>query len=371
MRPALFALAALAVALPAALPAQEVDEAPRIAPPTKQETAGFAAYGRTLPAPEFLQPTLDRGLPDFHPKYDRNMTGHLMGATSDVLANLARRWIGAFARYYPSIVVEAPPPYSGKVGAQELVSGKVDFALVSRELVPSDIADFRAKFGYDPLSVPIMGGSYRHFGFLDSVVFFVNQANPLSKLTFRQLDALLSSTRWRGGQPIRTWGQLGLGGEWADKPVDVWAVRPWNGFEEFVRERVLSTPGRRGEWRTDLNFGDTVFPMSPHVAGDRYALGYAGLAFITPGVKLLALSVSDGGPFLQPSYENVALARYPLSRLVYCNVNRRPGAPLPPALEEFIRFLVSRQGQQVVLDQAVYLPLRREQAERSVGLLGP
>lgn len=363
-------LPALALALgAAAVSGQDAAAAEMPAPPTKEQTAGFAAYGRTLPPPEILQPMLDPALPDFKPREDRNLRAHLRGAASDVLANLSHRWIGAFARYYPEVVVETAPPYSGRYGAQELVSGKIDFALVSRELVPTDVAGFRAKFGYDPLSVPIMGGSYRHFGFLDAIGVFVNRENPLSKLTFTQLDALLSTTRYRGGGPIRTWGQLGLKGEWADAPIHVWAVKPWNGFEEFVRERALSTPGHRGEWRTDLNFGETVFPIAPAVAGDRYAIGYAGLAYLSPGVKLVALAADDGGPYVPPSYEEVALARYPLSRLVYCNVNQPPNAALPPALAEFIRFLVSRQGQEVVHDQAIFIPLRAEQAERSLALL--
>ena len=346
------------------------DGPPKVAPPTKADTANFAKYGRSLPPPELLQPTLDPSLPDFRPEQDRNLGAHLTGAASDVLANLARRWVGAFARYYPNIVIEVPPPYSGRVGAKELVSGKVDFALVSRELVPSDVADFQAKFGYLPLSVPIIGGSYRQFGFLDTVAFFVNKDNPLAQLSFAQLDALLSTTRYRGGEPIRTWGQLGLTGDWADQPIHVWAVKPWNGFEEFVRERVLSPEGRRGQWRPDLNFVETVFPVAPHVAADRYAIGYAGLAYVNDGVKLLALSAGDQGPFYPPSYEEVARARYPLSRLVYANVNKPPGGPLSPALTEFLRFILSRQGQAVVHDQAIFLPLRAEQSEHSRALLG-
>jgi phosphate transport system substrate-binding protein len=338
-------------------------------PPSAADTANFQKFGRPLPDRELLQPTLDPGLPAFQPQPGADLSGHLVGAASDVLANLAQRWIAAFQKIYPHVTVEAPPPYSGKVGAKELVSEKVDFALVSRELVPSDVTDFKAKFGYGPLSVPIIGGSYRHFGFLDAVVFFVHKDNPLSELTFTQLDALLSTTRYRGAEAVRTWGQLGLTGEWADKPIQVWAVRPWNGFEEFVRERVLSPEDRRGEWRTDLNFGETVFPMAPAVAKDRYALGYAGLAYVNDGVKLLALAKDDHGPAIAPSYENVARADYPLSRLVYCNINKAPGRPLSPALAEFIRFILSKEGQQIVLDQAVFIPLRAGQAEHSNGLL--
>ena len=243
----------------------------------------------------------------------------------------------------------------------ELAKGGLDFVMVSRELRPADITEFRKNFSYDPTSLPISGGTYRHFGFLDALGVFVNRDNPIDKLTFAQLDAILSKTHHRGGPAITTWGQLGLTGEWTDKPIHVWGVKPWNGFEEFVRQRVLSVGGKRGEWRDDINFVENVFPISPAVAKDRYAIGYAGLAYVGDGVKLLALASGEGGAFLPPAYEEVARASYPLSRLVYVNLNKAPGKPLPAGLEEFVRFIISREGQQVILNQAVFIPLRAEQ----------
>jgi len=337
-------------------------------PPTPAQQADWREHGRTLPTSELLQPTLDQELPRFEPKRDAKLTGHFKGAASDVLALLTKQWVAAFQKFQPGVAIDVPPPYAGSLGALELIKGDLDFVMVSRELKPTDISDFRKKFGYDPNSTPVVGGTWRHFGFLDSVVFFVNRENPLSRLSFAQLDALLSSTRHRGGEPIRTWGQLGLGGEWAEKPIHVWGVKPWNGFEEFVRQRVLSTDGKRGEWREDANFVETVFPISPAVAKDRCAIGYAGRAYVGDGVKLLALAENDG-PAVAPSYEEVARTNYPLSRVCYVNLNKAPGKPLDPALEEFVRFILSRDGQQVVLDQAIFLPLRAGQAAKSRAML--
>lgn len=334
-------------------------------PPTAAETALWKQQGRTLPEPELLQPTLDPALPAFTPRHGPEMTGHLTGAASDVLAVLTKQWVTAFQKFYPKIVIDVPPPYAGSLGALELIKGNIDFVTVSRELKPSDVSGFRERFGYDPLSLPISGGTYRHFGFLDAIVFFVHRDNPLSQLNYTQLDALLSSTRLRGGAPITTWGQLGLTGEWADKPIQVWAVKPWNGFEEFVRQRVLSTGQQRGEWRSDLNFVETVFPVSPHVADDKYALGYAGLAYVGEGVKLLAVAPDASAAAVAPDYTSVARGTYPLSRLVFLNANKTPGKPLNPILDEFARFILSREGQQVILDEAIFLPLRAPAAERS------
>jgi phosphate transport system substrate-binding protein len=250
------------------------------------------------------------------------------------------------------------------------VKGDLDFVFVSRELKPDDIKGFKAKFGYDPLSVPVSGGSYRHFGALDAIAFYVNKDNPIEKITFDQLDAMYSSTHHRGGKPITKWGDLGLTGEWADKPVKLYGIKPWNGFEEFVRQRVLSVGDKRGEWREDVAFEKVVFPVAKKVSDDRYGIGYSGIAYIDAGVKVIPVVEKAGAAPQAPTYENVALATYPLSRLTFFNTNKAPGKPLNPALDEFLRFVLSREGQQVVLDQASYIPLRGSQVQSGRALLG-
>jgi phosphate transport system substrate-binding protein len=338
-------------------------------PQTEAEAATGRASGRKLPTPELLQPSLDVSLPAYEPRANRDLKGRFKAASSDVLPGLAAMWIKAFQKYYPDVEIELTPPYAGSLGAQELVKGNLDLVFVSRELRPEDIVTFRAKFNYDPLSVPICGGTYRHFGFLDAIGFFVSKDNPVESLSFQQLDGILSSTHHRGGSSISHWGDLGQTGDWADKPIHVYGVQPWNGFEEFVRQRILSVPGKRGEWRTDISFDKVVFPLAGRVASDRYGIGYSGLAYIDAGVKMLALTPETGGQAYAPTYENVAAAKYPLSRLVFLNLNRTPGKPLHPALHEFLKFVLSREGQRIVLDQAIYLPLRSSQAVKSRSLL--
>jgi phosphate transport system substrate-binding protein len=344
-------------------------------PPAKAQPQSDAekeegkTHGRALPPPEVLQPTLDPQLGAYKPCSGRKVSGDFKGASSDVLPRLVTLWIERFNKHCPNVHIRIAPPYAGSIGAKELVKENLDFVFVSRELRPDDITDFKAKFGYEPLSVPVSGGSYRHYGFLDTVGFIVNKGNPLERLTFTQLDGILSSTRHRGSPAIRTWGQLGLTGEWAEKPIHVYAIKPWNGFEEFIRQRVLSTAGKRGEWRDDLNFDEVVFPVAGRVAQDPYALGYTGLAYLDGGVKILSLSAGDAGSFYSPSYENVVTAAYPLSRLVYFNTNRRPGQPLAPGLAEFLRFILSSEGQQTVIDHAIFVPLRAGQASQSRTLL--
>ena len=337
-------------------------------PQTPADEEVGRTQGRKLPPPEILQPTLDPGLSEYRP-LGKELSGSYKAAASDVLPGLVKQWIAEFNKCYPAVKIDLEPPYAGSLGAKELIKGDLDLVFVSRELKPDDISEFKAKFGYDPLSIPISGGSYRHFGFLDAVAFFVNKDNPIEKLTFDQLDGILSSTHFRSGKAYTTWGELGLTGEWSDKPIHIYGVKPWNGFEEFVRQRVLSTAGHRGEWRDGISFEKVVFPLAAHVAGDRYGIGYSGAAYIDASVKVLPLAKDDKEGYSAPTYENVSLAQYPLSRLIYVNMNSAPGKPLPPALREFLTLIVSKQGQQIVLNQAIYVPLRAWQTKNSLSLI--
>ncbi len=338
-------------------------------PQTPEQAEAGRQRGRELPPPELLQPTLDPALPAYEPRKGAKLTGAFRGGSSDVLTVLVQRWFERFKRYHPDVTLSIAPPYAGSLGAVELVNEKLDFVFVSRELRPDDIKAFGTKFGYDPLSLPVLGGSYRHFGALDAVAFFVHKDNPIESITFDQLDALFSSTHHRAGGAIAKWGELGLTGEWADKPIKLYGIKPWNGFEEFVRQRVLSTKDKRGEWREDIHFEKLVFPMAKLVAADRYGIGYSGMAYIDAGVRLLPVAANAGDAPQAPTYENVALAAYPLARLIFFNTNKAPGKPLPAALDEFLRFVLSREGQQVALDHARYIPLRANQVHGARALL--
>ncbi|MFC9605033.1 PstS family phosphate ABC transporter substrate-binding protein [Streptomyces niveus] len=344
-------------------------------PQTEEEKEEGQQHGRTLPEPELLQPKLDAALPDYQPLKNKNaLSGNYKCGSSDVLADLAKRWIGEFRKYYPKVTFSVEPPYAGSLGTLELIDGNLDCVFVSRELKPTDIEGFRNAYGYDPTSIPISGGSYRHFGFLDSMSFVTHKENPIEKLSLDQLDSILSTTRHRGGKAITTWGQLGLTGEWADKPIRIYGIKPWNGFEEFVRQHVLNADGKRGEWRSpendpDVHWEEKVFDVTQRVANDPYAIGFTGNAYVDSPVKMIALSEHTGDPAYAPTYENVASAQYPLSRSTYFNVNRDPNKPMDPVLQEFLKFVLSKQGQQKVTGQGVFLPLRGFQADASHEIL--
>ena len=337
----------------------------QVAPQSDEEKKRGMQDGRTLPTPEALQPELDPTLPAYVPTKGLRINARYRAGSSDVLPGLVERWVAAFRKYHPGFQLTIDKPMAGSLGALELIKGNLDLVFVSRELKPTDISGFREKFGYDPFSVPISGGSWRHFGFLDAIALMVHPDNPIRKLSYQQIDAAFSETRHRGGAAVRTWGDLGLTGEWASKPVHLYGIAPWNGFEEFVRQRVLSDGDKRGEWSKAFFFDATFFNVARRVANDPYALGYTGLSAIDSEVKLVPISVNGDGPGVSPDYRSVALAEYPLSRVIYFNTNARSAAAQNPAMREFIRFILSREGQQVIRDQGVYLPLRAAQVAAS------
>ncbi|HEV2387051.1 MAG TPA: substrate-binding domain-containing protein [Candidatus Acidoferrales bacterium] len=314
--------------------------------------AGAARAQHARPNPEeTLRASVDPRIPAYKPI--AGLKGELRGVESDTMYYVAKLWIDDFTKLYPSVSIHVVPSGSHTAGPG-LADGSADFGLVAREMLPKEEAAFTGKFRYKPLGIAISGGSWRIKAYTDANAFFVNGRNPLKQITMAQLDAIYSKTRRRGyPRDIATWGQLGLKGAWADKPIHLWGVKVPNGFEHFLQERVLEG----GEWRDDIQTRDTVIPLPAMVAADPYAIGYSGYSWLTPGVRPLAVADTPAGPYYACTFANVASQKYPLSRVLYVFVNKRPGKPLDPVLREFIRFLLSRQGQQDVVKDGIFTPL--------------
>ncbi|HZZ92178.1 MAG TPA: PstS family phosphate ABC transporter substrate-binding protein [Usitatibacter sp.] len=322
--------------------------------------------GRALPAPEPLQPTLDPALARYEPLRDSTLTGELRIAVSDTLPGLVRLWIRGFASRHPAVRIAVASTYDGNSAARQLAEGGADIAFISRALKPSERSAF--SLGHSALSIPVASGSYRHFGFADALGIVVHRDNPLDRITYEQFDAIYSSTRYRLAGPITRWGQLGLTGDWADRPIHPYGVKPWDGFEDLLREKVLSVGDKRGDWRGDIRI-ESVFAMAGRVERDIDGIGYTGLAYLDANVKVLAIAQSATSPSVPPTYENAAQGTYPLTRPIFASVDKRHGGRLDPAVDEFLRFILSREGQRAVLEQAIFLPLREEQAARGRSML--
>lgn len=332
------------------------------------------------PLPERLEPraAVDPGLPAYIPSRGGPVSGWIEGFAPAILPRLAGRWVAAFQARHPEATVAIPPPYEPPLGAAskrlgEFLDGKFDFALLSRDLAASDLARFRASHGYDPLAIPVANGSWRHFGFIDSIAIIVHPDNPLPGLSLAQLDAIFSRTRHRGHAPVATWGDLGVAA-WQDRPLHVVGIPGPDGDEpakaQFLRARVLDgADGQRGKWRLDGDGDEGDASVVARVAADPLAIGIAGMGHLTGNVRPLALAGGEGEALQAPDYDNHVAGHYPLIRPVYLLVARPPGRRLDPVLAEFIRFILSREGQEIVADQGVFLPLRARQALLSVLLV--
>jgi phosphate transport system substrate-binding protein len=252
---------------------------------------------------------------------------NLVGA--DVMDEITLGWVKMFRKAYPKLSVTMEARASG-TGGPALTEGRAHLAPVGRELLPPEEKAFVEKFGYQPFAIRVATGSRGSLGKTAASVVLVDKNNPIKGLTLAQLDAIYSKTRLRGNPDIKTWGDLGLTGEWAARPI------------QFVK-------GKGGVHAFTVAAED----MGQHPGGLTYAL----LANVTPNVKVLPLADNPREPFADPSVENVYSHRYPLSRYVYIFVNRPPGKPLEPKVKEFLKAVLSRDGQDIVAKEGVYIPL--------------
>ncbi len=281
---------------------------------------------------------------------------NLVGA--DIMDEITLGWIKLFRPAYPRLSVTMEARASGS-GVPALTAGIAHMAPVGREALPAEHDAFVKKFGYEPFAIKVATGSLGSLGKTATSIVLVAKDNPISGLTFKQLDQIYSKSHNRGGSEITTWGQLGLTGEWANRPIHTYGLKPPNGIEQFVKWKVL----QNGEWRDGIqNVKGIGFTHAFTVASNDMhtqlgGLTYALLANVTPDVRVVPLAEKDGDPFIMPTIETVYQHTYPLSRYVYIYVNRPPGQPLEPKIKEFLKAVLSKQGQDVVAAEGVFMPL--------------
>jgi len=274
---------------------------------------------------------------------------------------LMLEWTKIYRKQYPRLSLTLDLRASG-TGVPGLASGKGHLGPVGREAFASEIKQFTDKFGYMPLEIKVATGSVGSLGKTAASIILVDKDNPLDCIGMDQLDSIYSKTRKRGYKEVNTWGDLGLGGEWASRPIKLYGLRPVNGIEQYVKQVVMLG----GDYKDGIEFvkgkGFThAFTVAAEdMAGKPGGLTYALLANQTPNVKVLKLSEKAGGECYAPTVANVYPHKYPLSRYVYIYVNRVPGKPLEPKVKEFLKLVLSREGQEVVAKERVFIPLTPE-----------
>ncbi len=293
--------------------------------------------------------------------------GSRTGSAPKILHALVPTWLAAFAHVEPATAIVVPQPYGPPQGKldpalQAFLDGHHDFAFLTRDMAEADLAAFRRAHHGDPVVIAVAGGAWHRFGYVDPVVAIVNAANPLHTLSFRQIDALLSETRWRGGTPPIDWGDLGLPG-WRGKAIHVVGGDGWAGEESAraltLRRRVLSVGGHVGRWRIVPGSGGEDEVVA-RVAVDVQAIGFTGFGHVSASVRTVAIG-DDGGRSVAPTRSSIASGAYPLGRTVDLVMARDARGCLDPAVARFAAWLVGPAGQAVIRHQAVFLPLNARQ----------
>lgn len=305
-----------------------------------------------------------------HGAYDRKR---------DFIGALVRAWEEGFQRYEPGVRFENHlVGTAAAIGS--LYTGRGDLALMGREIWPPEIAAFKEVFGYPPTGVNIVTGSLDVHNRDYALVVFVHESNPIKGLTLAQLRAVFAAPDAPGARPARTWGDLGLGGSWRDRPIHLYGLPIARGFARFFEQRVFdgrelwrpsirefadlesskggATEGRSVAWQGGQRMLDAM-------AGDPDGIGYAGLLYRNPEVRPVALADGAGKSYVHPTRASVMDHSYPLTRVITMFLNRPPGKPVDPKLREFLRYVLSRQGQQaVLLHGRGYLPILAPDAAR-------
>ncbi|HZE97100.1 MAG TPA: phosphate ABC transporter substrate-binding protein [Planctomycetota bacterium] len=285
---------------------------------------------------------LDAGLLPY--KTAPGVSGSISSIGSDTLANLMTYWAEAFQKNYPNVSVQIESKGSG-TAFPALIAGTSQFGPMSRAAKPTEEDQFESRYGYKATQVRVA---------VDAVGIFVNKDNPLQSISLDQLDAIYSKARRRGVRKASTtWGDVGLTGEWGNKSISLFGRNSASGTYGFFKENVMKT----GDFRDEVKEQPGTASVILGVAEDRTAIGYGGIGYSTSSVRAISLSEHDGEASKTPTAANAYSGDYPLSRYLYIYINRAPGKPLTPIVQEFIRMVCSKEGQQLVAKDG-FFPLK-------------
>jgi phosphate transport system substrate-binding protein len=281
-------------------------------------------------------------------------SGPLNSVGSDTLNNLMTLWAEAFRKFHPEVKIQIEGKGSS-TAPPALIAGTSQLGPMSRKMKAEELEKFEAKFGYKP--TPIGVG-------LDSLAVFVHRDNPIESLSLQQVDAIFSKTRKGGLQDISTWGQLGLAGEWQNRFMSLYGRNSASGTYGYFKKKALFKGDYKKTVKEQPGSASVVMGISEDLGG----IGYSGIGYITSSVKALPLSKTDGAEAYEPNYENVLKGKYPLGRMLYVYVAKKPNQPLDPIVKEFFKLVLSKRGQEIVVKDG-YLPLPAALAAKQLQIL--
>lgn len=317
-----------------------------------------------------------RELPAYAPEERVEGVVRLWGHGShrrNFMGNLIRRWTAEFARHQPGVVFENRM-YGTASAIGALHTGAGEIALLGEEISPASATAFLRAKGYAPTEIQISPGSVDVNFFDYAHMIFVHRDNPIAGLNLAQLEAIFGVEGRRGLGRMRTWGELGLGGEWAGQPIQPYGWKVDEDFALFFRERVLEHSHR---WNaairefvhvqqpdgTQYDHGQQILDA---LARDRSGIAISNVRYAVPGVRALPLAWREGGAFVEASRDTLIDQSYPLVRIIPAYIDLPPGGRPAPAVREFLRYALSREGQQALIEETGYLPLGPDAIRRQL-----
>ena len=301
-----------------------------------------ATLATALPAAALAQAVqLDPALADY--KQVSGVSGSLKSIGSDSLNNLMTLWAEGFRASYPNVQIEIEGKGS-TTAPPALVAGTAQFGPMSRPMKGAEIDSFEKKFGYKPTAIRTA---------VDALAVYVHKDNPIKCLSLQQVDAMFSKTR-RGGEKadIATWGQLGLTGDWAARSISLYGRNSASGTYGYFKEVGLFN----GDYKDSVKEQPGSSTVVQGVASDIAGIGYSGIGYKTADVKSVPISAKTGETCYDATAENAYAGDFPIARFLYVYINRNPAQRLDPVRAEFIRYMLSKQGQQAILKDG-YFPV--------------
>ncbi len=276
-------------------------------------------------------------------KKTSGVSGSVGSIGSDTMNNLMTLWGEAFAKFYPNVKLQVEGKGSS-TAPPALIAGTAQFGPMSRDMKQEEIDKFEAAYGYKPTAIRTS---------IDALAVYVNKDNPIKGMTMPQVDAVFSKTR-RGGFPndVTTWDQLNMTDGWTGKPLSLYGRNSASGTYGYFKEHALY----KGDYKDTVKEQPGSASVVQGVTEDRFGIGYSGIGYITSGVRAVPLAAKEGGEYYTATLENVVSGKYPLARFLYLYINKAPNKPLDPLVREFCKFVLSNEGQQVVIKDG-YLPL--------------
>ncbi|WPC05281.1 phosphate ABC transporter substrate-binding protein PstS family protein [Pseudomonas benzenivorans] len=291
------------------------------------------------------------------PTYEKTsgVSGNLSSVGSDTLANLMTLWAEDYKKLYPNVNIQIQAAGSS-TAPPALTEGTSNLGPMSRKMKDAELQAFEEKYGYKPTAIPVA---------IDALAVFVHKDNPIKSLDMAQVDAIFSSTRLCGGaQNAKTWGDLGLTGDWAAKPIQLFGRNSVSGTYGYFKEEALC----KGDFKPNVNEQPGSASVVQSISSTLNAIGYSGIGYKTSSVRAVPLS-KKGGEAFDATEENALAGKFPLSRFLYVYVNKAPNKALSPLEAEFVKLVLSKQGQEVVVKDG-YIPLPSKVAEKTMKELG-